>query len=195
MDRANSRSSRSQRKTSNSWCLSAITVWACPRSRRTRSSARSLPRNFMGPAWGCPSAAPSLNRIAADYGLPTTLRGAQVFTSFSPPESRHMIPRFADHDYPAREAGTDQAHFRRRERRTHPRVWRTWRRISREIGHEARTIGYDASGNIRRKLAATETRSAGQLPGSTEVASAGRRPDRSHRLGHTEGQSTDARED
>src|SRR3981081_153673 len=51
---------------------------------------RSLPRSLMGPVWGCPSAAPSLNRIAAACGLPTTLRTAQVFTSFYPPKSRHM---------------------------------------------------------------------------------------------------------
>src|ERR1700681_3924233 len=67
--------------TSNSWCPSAIPAWGCPCSRRTRSSTRSLPRSFTGPAWDCPSAAPSLNRIAAACGLPTTLRAAQVFTS------------------------------------------------------------------------------------------------------------------
>src|SRR5260221_2182561 len=39
--------------------------------------------------WDCPSAAPSSNRIAAACGLPTTLRAAQVFTSFCPPKSRH----------------------------------------------------------------------------------------------------------
>jgi NO-binding membrane sensor protein with MHYT domain len=43
----------------------------------------------MGRVWGCPSAAPSLNRIAAACGLPTTLRAAQVFTSSCLPKSRH----------------------------------------------------------------------------------------------------------
>ena len=38
----------------------------------------------MVPVWDCPSAAPSLNRIAAACGLPTTLRAAQVFMSFYP---------------------------------------------------------------------------------------------------------------
>src|SRR6266851_9285122 len=90
MGRANSPSSRSELKTSNLWCPSAIPAWGCPRSRQTRSSMRSLPRSFMGPVWDCPSAAPSLNRIAAACGLPTTLRAAQVFTSFYPPKSRQM---------------------------------------------------------------------------------------------------------
>ena len=61
-----------------------------PRSRRTRSSMRSLPRRFTGPVWDCPSAAPSLNRMTAACGPPTTLRAAQVFTSFYPPKSKHM---------------------------------------------------------------------------------------------------------
>src|SRR5713101_9651455 len=90
MGRANSPSSRSERKTSSLWCPSAIPAGGCPRSRRTRSLMRSLPRSCMGPAWDCPSAAPSLNRIAVACGLPTTLRAAQVFTSFYPPQSRHM---------------------------------------------------------------------------------------------------------
>src|SRR5882724_4503323 len=90
MGRANSPSSRSERTTSNLWCPSAIPAWGCPRSRRTRSSMRSLPRSFMGPAWDCPSAAPSWNRIAAACGLSTTLCGARVFTSFYPSKSRHM---------------------------------------------------------------------------------------------------------
>src|SRR5258705_1432313 len=59
-------------------------------SRRTRSLMRSLPRSCMVPAWDCPSAAPSLNRIAVACGLTTPLRAAQVFTSFYPPKSRHM---------------------------------------------------------------------------------------------------------
>src|ERR1700730_13316718 len=90
MGRASSPSSRGERKTSNLWCPSAILAQGCPRSRRTRSSMRSLPRRFMGPVWDCPSAAPSLNRIAAACGLPTTLHAAQVFTSFYPPKSRSM---------------------------------------------------------------------------------------------------------
>src|SRR6266850_6497972 len=89
MGGASSPSSRSERKTSNLWCPSAIPAWGCP-CRRKRSSMRSLLRSFMGPVWDCPSAAPSLNRIAAACGLPTTLRAAQVFTSFYPPKSRHM---------------------------------------------------------------------------------------------------------
>jgi hypothetical protein len=48
----------------------------------------------MAPVWVCPSAAPSLNRIAAGCGLLTTLRGAQVFTSSYPPASTHMIDRY-----------------------------------------------------------------------------------------------------
>ena len=51
---------------------------------------RSLLQSLMGPVWDCPSAAPSLNRIAAACGLLTTLRAAQVFTSVYPPKSRHM---------------------------------------------------------------------------------------------------------
>src|ERR1700732_3664886 len=51
---------------------------------------RSLPRKIMGPAWDCPSAAQSSNRIAAACAPPTTLRAAQVFTSFYPPKPRHM---------------------------------------------------------------------------------------------------------
>src|ERR1700730_4161855 len=89
MGRASSPSSRSERKTGNLWCPSAIPAWGFPR-RRTRSSMRSLPRSFMGSVWDCPSAAPSLNRIAAACGLPTTLRTAQVFTSVYPLKSRHM---------------------------------------------------------------------------------------------------------
>src|SRR2546430_16494658 len=56
----------------------------------------SLPRSRMAPVWVCPSAAPSLNRIAAGCGLLTTLRGAQVFTSPYPPASRHMIDRYGE---------------------------------------------------------------------------------------------------
>jgi C4-dicarboxylate-specific signal transduction histidine kinase len=46
---------------------------------------------FFTTKWACPSAAPSLNRIAADCGLPTTLRAAQVFTS-------HYRPAVEAHD-------------------------------------------------------------------------------------------------
>ena len=101
---ANSPSSLGERKTSNLWCPSAIPAWGCP-CRRTRSSMRSLPRSFMGPVWDCPSAAPSLNRIAAACGLPTTLPAAQVFTSFYPPKSRHM------NDAPSRVCGMGASQF------------------------------------------------------------------------------------
>ena len=68
----------------------AIPVSGCRHSRRTRSLVPSIRRSLMAPAWDCPSAAPSLNHIAAASGLPTTLRAAQVFTSFYRPKSRHM---------------------------------------------------------------------------------------------------------
>src|SRR6202171_632206 len=51
---------------------------------------RFLPRRFTEPVWDCPSAVPSLHRITAACGPPITLHAAQVFTSFYPPESRHM---------------------------------------------------------------------------------------------------------
>ena len=59
---------------------------------------------------------------------------------------------------------------------TRPRVRRTRRGTARKIGHDdvGGTIGYDASGKIRRKFAAAETHSAGQLPGSAEVSSPSR---------------------
>jgi len=38
-----------------------------------------LPRSLKGPAWACPSATPSLNRMAGACGLPTTLRGANLY--------------------------------------------------------------------------------------------------------------------
>src|SRR3979409_331860 len=47
-----------------------------------------LPRRFTGPVWDCPSAVPSLHRMTAACGPPTTLRAAQVFTSCCPPESK-----------------------------------------------------------------------------------------------------------
>src|SRR5258707_13296029 len=90
MGRASSPSSRSERNTNKLWCASAIPARGCRRSRRTRSLVPSLRRSLMAPAWDCPSAAPSLNHIAAASGLPTTLRAAQVFTSFCRPKSRHM---------------------------------------------------------------------------------------------------------
>jgi phosphoglycerate-specific signal transduction histidine kinase len=43
---------------------------------------------FTTTAWGSASAAPSLNRMAGACGLPTTLRAAQAFVSFSPPSLR-----------------------------------------------------------------------------------------------------------
>src|SRR5882757_1888331 len=50
---------------------------------------RFLPRRFTGPVWDCRSAVPSLHRITAACGPPTTLRAAQVFTSFCPPVEEH----------------------------------------------------------------------------------------------------------
>ena len=50
--RASSPSSRSERKTSSSWCPSAIPAWGCPRSRRTRSSMPSSPRSSHGTGMG-----------------------------------------------------------------------------------------------------------------------------------------------
>jgi hypothetical protein len=46
-------------------------------------------KRFKAPAWDFGSAAPSLNRMAAACGLPTTLRAAQVFTSPYPLGVRH----------------------------------------------------------------------------------------------------------
>ena len=46
--------------------------------------------SMMGPAWDYPSAAPSSNHITAACGPPTTLRAAQVFTSFCPSKARHI---------------------------------------------------------------------------------------------------------
>src|SRR5882762_10424065 len=96
MGRASSPSSRSERKTNNFWCPSAIPAWDCPRNRRTRSSMRSSPLNVTARAWDCASAAPSSNRIAAACGQPTTLRAAQAFTSHCPPKSRSMNCRELD---------------------------------------------------------------------------------------------------
>jgi len=55
----------------------------------TRSSIHSSPPSFMGPVWDCPSAARSSSRMAAACGLPTTVHGAQAFTSTSPRKRRH----------------------------------------------------------------------------------------------------------
>jgi len=63
------------------------------RSRRTRSSRRSLPPNLMAPAWDFGSAAPSSNRTVAAYGPPTTLRAAQVFISPYPANPRRRNER------------------------------------------------------------------------------------------------------
>src|SRR5271157_4073797 len=84
----NSRSSRNERTTSNFWYPSAIPAWGCPQGRRTRYSMRSSPPNLTAPAWGCGSAAPSLNRTAVACGLPTPLPAARVFISLCPIESR-----------------------------------------------------------------------------------------------------------
>src|SRR2546430_2761556 len=48
----------------------------------------ALPPSCMVPLWDCPSAAPSLNRMASASGLPTILRVAQVFVSPYPPKLR-----------------------------------------------------------------------------------------------------------
>src|SRR6266480_7255704 len=56
----------------------------------------SSPRKFRGPAWDCPSAVPSLNLMVAGCGLPTTLRGAQVFALLYLPKSRHTKTPAAD---------------------------------------------------------------------------------------------------
>ena len=53
-------------------------------------SMRSLPRSFRVPAWDFGSAAPSWSRMVAACGLPTILRGAQVFISLYPPKPRPM---------------------------------------------------------------------------------------------------------
>src|SRR5437588_6757735 len=50
----------------------------------------SLPRRCMASVWDCPSAAPSLNRMAAACGLPTIIRVAQAFVSPFPPKARPM---------------------------------------------------------------------------------------------------------
>ena len=39
-----------------------------------------------GTGMACPSATPSLNRMASACGLPTTLRAAQIFISLCPPK-------------------------------------------------------------------------------------------------------------
>src|SRR5258706_7317817 len=54
---------------------------------------RFLLRRFTGPVWDCPSAVPSLHRITAGCGRPTSLHAAQVFTSFYLPESKHNDAR------------------------------------------------------------------------------------------------------
>jgi len=69
-------------------CVSDTGV-GLPPQQRTKSSMPSLLRSLMAPVWVYPSAVRSLNRIAAACGLLTTLRAAQVFTSFYPPKSKH----------------------------------------------------------------------------------------------------------
>src|ERR1700730_1444944 len=88
MGRGNSLSSRSERKRRKLCCPSLIPARGCPHSRRSRSSMLSLPLNLTAPAWGFASAAPSWNRMAAAYGLPTTLPAAQASISRYPPKSR-----------------------------------------------------------------------------------------------------------
>src|SRR6267143_110474 len=90
MGRASSPSSRSERKTSNFRYASAIPARGYPRSRQIRSLMPSLRPNSTAPEWGFASADPSLSRMAAACGLPTTLRAAQVFTLLYPPKSTHM---------------------------------------------------------------------------------------------------------
>src|SRR5712672_2677996 len=48
----------------------------------------SLPPNPMAPAWDSASAAPSLSRMAAAYGLPATFRVARAFISHYPRKSQ-----------------------------------------------------------------------------------------------------------
>src|ERR1700686_1364561 len=88
--RGRSASSRSQRKTSNFWCRSAIPGWDCPQSKRTRSSMRSSPPNLTAPAWDFGSADPSLIRTADACGLLKTLHEAQFFMSLYILKSRHV---------------------------------------------------------------------------------------------------------
>src|ERR1700676_289697 len=59
---------------------------------------RSLLPNLMAPAWDFASAAPLLNRMAAAYGLPTTLRAAQDFVSHYALRPRHTIQLYREID-------------------------------------------------------------------------------------------------
>jgi len=88
MGRSTSPSNRSERKTSKFSYPSAIPVWVCRYSRRTRSSRHFLPPSLMALGWDCPSVAPSLNRMAGACGLRRTLRAAQAFVSLYPPTPR-----------------------------------------------------------------------------------------------------------
>src|SRR5882672_1746233 len=96
MGRGSSRSNRCERKTSNSCCPSAILAPDFLRSRRTRSSMRSLPRRLTAPAWDFALADPSWNRTGAACGLVATRRGARAFTSACRPKSRSMNCRESD---------------------------------------------------------------------------------------------------
>src|SRR5580658_8963583 len=67
---------------------STILAWDCPHSRQTNSSTHSLPPSHTAQVWDCLLADPSLSRMAAACGLPTTLPTEQVFVSLYPPGQR-----------------------------------------------------------------------------------------------------------
>src|SRR6266478_396269 len=90
MSRVSYSSSRSQPKTTNCCCRSAIPAWDCPGTRQIRSLTPSLPPRLTAPAWDFASAARLSNRMVAACGLPTTLHAAQVFVSPYPPEPKQM---------------------------------------------------------------------------------------------------------
>src|SRR5229473_6345344 len=90
MVRVSSPSTHSEGRTTSLWCRSAIRAWASRRSKRIRSSMPSSPPNLTEPAWDFASADLLWNRMAAAFGLPTTLRAVQAFTSPFPPKSRLM---------------------------------------------------------------------------------------------------------
>src|SRR3954465_2738463 len=80
MGPANLSSIRSGQSESKSWYRLATPAWVCLRGRPTRSLMHSLPQSPTAPAWDFASADPSLNRMVAACGPPTTLRAVQAFT-------------------------------------------------------------------------------------------------------------------